>query len=442
MIGTVQWARNGDANVAYRIIGDGPVDLVFLGGLISHVEVMLDEPGVRRWFERLGAIARTVLIDRRGAGLSDPLPDNWSVEQEAEDLLAVIDDAGLERVVIFTYGAGTPGGVEFAASHPDRTLAMILYAPIVRGISRDRGLPMSNSQDTDSWARSTLTSWGDGTSLGELAPSAKRVPRQQAWMERMERLSMTPAGLPRILARMRDLDVSARLLEVQAPVIVMYRRDDPFADLWHSREVAESLDDVRLVELPGVDSLPMIGETEAMLAEIEEFLTGKRTAVDSDRALLTIVITDVVASTSRLARIGDSRWRDLLTAHDEAVRREVDRFDGRVVKTVGDSFLIAFDSLPSIAVEAARQIVAATRALNVDVRVGIHTGECELIDADVGGMAVHIASRIGDLAGPGEVLVSPTTFGTSVGTDLEFEERGQYDLKGVPFAWPLFVLLP
>ena len=438
MIGPVQWARSGDANIAYRIVGDGPVDLVFLGGLISHVEVMLDEPGIRRWFERLGTIARTILVDRRGAGLSDAMPEDWSVKMEAEDLLAVLDAAGLERVVLYSYAAATPSALQFAADHPDRTLALILYAPVIWQLQRRPAALPDSPEEAEARGEEMLTKWGDGTELGRMSPTAARMPRIQDWLGRMERLSMTPAGLQRVLQHLYGLDARDIIPRVDTPTRVLYRAGDSFIDVEQAHYLAEHLADATLVELPGVDSLPMLGETEPMLSEIEEFLTGKRASIDTDRELLTIVITDVVESTSRLARMGDGRWRDLLAAHGEAIRREVERYDGRVINTVGDGFVIAFDALPSTATRAALAMVAATKALNVDIRVGMHTGECEIVDDDVAGIAVHITSRIADLAEAGEVLASAATFGTSVGTGIEFEERGMHELKGLPFAWPLF----
>jgi class 3 adenylate cyclase len=366
------------------------------------------------------------------------MPDDWSVKMEAEDLLAVLDAAGLERVVLYSYASATPSAVQFAADHPDRTLAMILYAPVIWRLDDGRVRRSDSPEELQVRGETMMEKWGDGTNLGDMAPSAARMPRIQDWLGRMERLSMTPTGVRRTLENLRGLDVRDVLPLVDTPTRVLYRSGDQFIDIEQAHYVAEHLPDATLVELPGIDSLPMIGETEPMLSEIEEFLTGKRASIDTERELLTIVITDVVESTSRLARLGDGRWRDLLAAHDEAIRREVDRYDGRVINTVGDGFVIAFDSLPSTATRAALAMVAATKALNVDIRVGMHTGECEIVDDDVAGIAVHITSRIADLANAGEVLASAATFGTSIGTGIEFEERGMHQLKGLDFSWPLF----
>lgn len=437
MIGPVQWARSGDANIAYRIVGDGPVDLIFLGGWISNVDVMLEEPGIRRWFERLGAIARTTLMDARGLGLSDAPPAEWSFEGDADDILAVLNAAGIERAVLYSYATATPAALQFAIEHRDRLLAMIVQAPVVNELQSENARMPDSPEELAAMGEMMQQNWGDGTGLGLMAPSAERMPRIREWLGRMERQSMTPIGLMKMLNEM-GLDVRPLLSEIHTPVLVLYRAGDAFIDTDQAHYVAEHLPDAKLVELPGNDSLPMLGDTEPMLAEIEEFLTGKRAGVDAARALLTIVISDVVESTSRLARLGDARWRDLLAAHGEAIRREVARYDGRVINTAGDSFIIAFDSLPSVATRAALAMVQASGALNVKIRVGIHTGECELIGDDVGGMSVHIASRIADLATPGEVLASATTFGTSVGSGIEFEDRGTHTLKGLPFDWHLY----
>jgi class 3 adenylate cyclase len=256
----------------------------------------------------------------------------------------------------------------------------------------------------------------------------------------MERLSMTPAGLQRLIDSMRDMDVREELPMVTVPTLVMYRVGDKFIDSRHSHFAAEHIAGAKLVELPGADSLPMIGDTEAMLAEIKEFITGRRSGDEVTRRLLTVIFTDLVGATDILARIGDSRFRDLLAAHDETIRREVERFGGQVIKTAGDSFLISFDTIPSVAVECAHAIVEAVAALGIQVRIGLHTGECEIIGDDVGGIAVHIASRIGDLAQGGQVLASVTTYATSVGSGLQWEDFGQHELKGVPVPLELYAL--
>jgi class 3 adenylate cyclase len=439
--GRVCWAVSGGSNIAYRVLGDGPVDLVFLGGLTSHIEVLLEEPGLRRWWERLGSIARVILVDRRGCGLSDPVNGRLSLEEEVADLEAVLDAAGVERVVIQAYASGGPLAVQFASARPERVLALVLYASIV-ATERSEELPWANTREErrERFA-GLLAEWGTGSNLHEMAPSVADDQRMREWLGRLERLSSTPAGMQRLADNLEGIDVRPLLGELRLPTLILHRTGDRFINVGHSRLAARLIPDARLVELPGIDSLPMVGDTEAVLGEIEEFLTGSRhTTSGLQRRLLTVLFTDIVDATGHAARLGDGRWRDLLSAHDDAIRREVERYGGREVKTVGDGFLAAFEGPPSDALRCARTVVAAVRGLGIRLRAGLHTGECELIGDDVGGMAVHIAARVCDMAAPEEVLTSGTVWGTVVGSGLEFEWRGGHHLRGVPGQWPIFAL--
>jgi class 3 adenylate cyclase/alpha-beta hydrolase superfamily lysophospholipase len=435
------WARNGNVNIAYKVLGAGPMDLVFVTGLVSHIEVMLEEPGLRRWFDRLGRIARVVLVDRRGSGLSDPLTGPLSLEEEADDVAAVLDAVGSDRAVLQAYASGGPLAITFGCRHPERTLALVLYASMVR--------TLRDPEDGFEWADppelrqrridDLVAAWGTGSNAEVMAPSAAGDPTLRAWLARMERLSMTPAGVERLARNLADVDVRPLLGSLRVPTLVLHRTDDQLIDVRHSRYLAEHVPGARYVEVPGRDSLPMIGDTEALLGEIEEFLTGGR-ASGMDRELLTVLFTDVVDATRRAAGMGDGRWRDLLSSHDEVVRAAVARFGGREVKTIGDGFLVTFEGPPSQAVRCARAVTAGVRALGLEVRCGLHTGECEHLGEDVGGMAVHIAARVCALAAPGEVLASGTVYGTVVGSGLEWEDRGSEHLRGVPGQWPLFAL--
>jgi class 3 adenylate cyclase len=439
--GRVRWAQSGDANIAYRVLGDGNVDLVFLGGLTSHIEVMLEEPGLRRWWERLGAIARVILVDRRGVGMSDRIHGPLTLEEEVADLDAVLDAVGADRVVVQAYAAGGPLAVEYASRRPERMLALILYACIA-ATERDGEVTWA---DTPEGRRERFTGilerWGTGANLDDMAPSAADDPRVREWLGKLERQSTTPAGMLRIAENLQGADVRPLLPGLRVPTLVLHRTGDRLIDVGHSRLFAERIPGARLVELPGDDSLPMIGDTDALLGEIEEFLTGSRTTTTNlQRRLLTVLFTDIVDATGHAARMGDARWRDLLAAHDDAVRREVERYGGREVKTVGDGYIAAFKGPPSDALRCARTVVAAVRGLGIRIRAGLHTGECELIGGDVGGMAVHIAARVCDMAAPDEVLTSGTVYGTVVGSGLEFEMRGAHELRGVPGPWPIFAL--
>jgi class 3 adenylate cyclase len=287
-----------------------------------------------------------------------------------------------------------------------------------------------------------MATWGEdkAEAMKLWAPSMGDDPGLTAWFERMQRLAASPAEARVIARAMIDLDVRDALPRIRVPTLVMHRPKERVWDVKHSRYLAEHIAGARYVELDGIDSFPFVGDSDAIVEEIEEFLTGGRRGGELARALLTVIFTDIVDATARAAELGDGRWRDLLARHDEQVRRQLERFDGREVKTVGDGFLATFDGPPSRALRCALAITEAARELGIEVRIGIHTGECELIGDDVGGMAVHIASRVNGQARPGEVLVSGTVFGTVVGGPFGFEDRGFHELKGVPGRWPLFTL--
>jgi class 3 adenylate cyclase len=435
-----RWARSGDANIAYRVIGDGPMDLVFLSGLMSHIDVLLEEPGLRRYYERLGRIGRLVLVDRRGTGLSDQLDGPLPVHEEVRDVDAVLDAVGSERAALVAYASGGPLAVEFAARRPERTVALVLYACIVRTVRDEEIVWASDPDEREERFAALVEAWGTGSNLEQLAPSAAGDERMRRWLARLERLSMTPRGLRLVAESLAAADVRPLLPSLRVPTLVVHRTGDELIDVRHSRYLAAHIPGSRYVELPGRDSLPMVGDMDALLGEFEEFLTGSRTSPGLVRGLLTVLFTDIVDATAYAARLGDTRWRDLLAAHDEAVRQEIERFGGRLVKSVGDGALAAFPGPPSDALRCARAIVHALRDLGLDVRAGLHTGEVELIGDDVGGMAVHIAARVCGLAGGGEVLTSGTVYGTVVGSGLRFEHRGAQELRGVPDPWPIFAL--
>jgi class 3 adenylate cyclase len=434
-----RYARNGDVNLAYQVHGEGSRDLLFVSAFISHVEHIWDDPGLARFFTRLTQFSRLILMDRRGSGLSDSGP--LDVEHELDDLTAVLDAAGSERTAVLSYTTGGPLAALFAARHPERVSKLVLYGCMLRSIGDD-DLPWVQSADERRRrAAQILALWGNGDNLDTLAPSAAADPQLRAWLARLERLAASPGQLQRLMAAAARIDVRPALASITAPTLVLHRRDDASMDVRHSREYARRIPGARLVELAGVDSLPSAGDSDALLGEIEEFLTGGRRGSERERALLTVLFTDIVGSTARVAELGDKRWRDLLTTHEAVVRRTLRRFDGEVIQRVGDGFLAVFDGAPSRAVRCARALRDAVAAHDVEVRIGLHTGECEIIgEHDIGGMAVHIAARVGALADAGEILVSGTTFGTIVGSGLCFDFRGERRLKGVSGRWPLFAL--
>jgi len=419
--------------------GDGPIDLVFLAGLISHIEHLWEEPALARLFDRQAEFARLILMDRRGTGLSDALAGPLALADEVDDLVAVLDAAGSKRAALHAYTAASPFAIQFAHKHPERTGALILYAGFAR-TTRSDDLPwLDTPAERDARTRRLIDNWGDGSLVEALAPSAAGDERLRDWLARLQRLSASPGGMATLTRTLGSVDVRDLLGGVRVPTLVMHRRGDRLIDPRHSIYLAERIPGAKLVWLEGEDSLPTLGDTEAFVGEIEEFLTGERHG-STERALLSVLFTDICGGTERVAELGDQRWRDLLAAHDAAVRRQVERFGGRVVKSIGDGFLIAFDGAPSRALRCADSIVSATDAVGMVVRCGLHTGECERMGDDLGGMAVHIAARISALAAPREVLASGTTYGTVVGSGLRFEDRGSQALKGVPGRWPLFAL--
>ncbi len=440
-----RYARSGDAGIAYQVVGDGPLDLLFLPGWISQVEQMWELPALRRFLERLASFGRVILFDRRGTGLSERLVGAHSLEQEVRDALAVLDAAGSERAALFTYLLGGLVGTLLAADHPERVGALIMYASVARTAwapDYDWALTVP---EREAMVERNVEHWGelDNEGLRMLAPSMAGDGALAGWLARVQRLSASPGEARTVLQAANDLDVREALARVSVPTLVMHRPGERGWDVRHSRYIAEHIPGARYLELDGIDSFPFLGDSEAIIEEIEGFLTGQRGSAGPARTLLTVMFTDIVDATAHAARLGDGRWRDLLAHHDARVRAELDRFGGRAVKTVGDGFLATFAGPPSRALRCALAITRAARELGVEVRVGMHTGECELIgEDDVAGMAVHIAARVGALADAGEVLVSGTVFGTVVGGPFAFEDRGSHELKGVPGRWPLFALAP
>jgi class 3 adenylate cyclase/pimeloyl-ACP methyl ester carboxylesterase len=439
---TIRYARSGGASIAYQIIGEGGLDLLFLTGWLTQLEQLWEAPANRRFLERLATFGRVIMFDTRGTGLSDRELEAYAAEQEAQDALAVLDAAGSERAALFTYGQGGVVGALLAAEYSRRIGALIMYASVARtSWAPDYDWALTREEHEDLSER-TIASWGqpDSAFMANWAPSMAEDPAMSAWFARMQRLAASPSEARIISRAVIDLDARDVLPHIRVPTLVMHRPRELVWDVRHSRYLAAHIPGAHYVELDGVDSAPFVGDSDAIVDEIEQFLTGGRRGGELVRALLTVMFTDIVDATARAAELGDGRWRDLFERHEEDVRKELARFEGHEVKTVGDGFLATFGGPPSRALRCALAITRAAHELGVEVRIGIHTGECELIGQDVGGMAVHIASRVSQLARPGEVLVSGTVAGTVVGGPLTFAERGVHELKGVPGRWPLLAL--
>ena len=438
MVPRTRYARNGDVSIAYQVVGDGPIDVLLSFGFATHVELIWEEPSMARFLQRLGRVGRLILYDRRGTGLSDPIAEH-DVAVHAADIEAVLDAAGSERAALLAYTNGGPPCIAFAHEHPERVSHLVLYGTFATNV-RGAEVPWAlSATERDAMLDDELRTWGQGSLVDRVAPNAADDPRLRAWFARLERQSASP-GTVRAVMLAGVTDVAPLLGTIAVPTLILHRTDDTLIDVRHARLVATRIPGARLVELPGSDSLPSVGDSLRLMSEIVEFVTGSPAAGVGERALRTVLFSDIVDATRQASRLGDARWRDLLATHDATIDRLLERYSGWRVKGTGDGLLATFAGLPSDAVRCAADLVAELEGIGVSARVGLHTGECELIGEDVGGMAVHIGARVMALAEAGEVLVSGTTYGTAVGAGLSFEDRGAQRLKGVPGPWPVFAL--
>lgn len=433
------YADSDGVSIAYQVYGDGPVDFVLVPGFVSHVELLTEDPTTARFFRRLTTFSRLLVFDKRGQGLSDRPGRPPTLEESMDDLRAVIQAAGFERPAILGISEGGPMSTLYAATYPDEISALVLFGTFARMVETD-GFPHGISDEQlDKWGSVVRRDWGSPVALDIWAPSRVGDGEFERWWARLLRQGTSPAGAIALMDLYREMDVRSILPAVDVPTLVLHRTGDRMISVDQGRYLAESIPGARLVELPGEDHLPFAGDLDAVLGEVEEFLVGGREATESERALATILFTDIVGSTEKAAELGDLGWRQLLERHDAAVRHQLSLHRGREVKTMGDGFLATFDG-PARAIRCASALRDEVAGLGIEVRAGIHTGEVELIGDDVGGMAVNIGARIGALADPGEVLVSSTVRELVVGSGLEFEERGIEKLKGAPGEWRLFAI--
>jgi len=434
-------------HIAYQVLGDGPVDLVVMPGGFN-LEVEWDGPGVARFLRRLASFSRLIRLNLRGEGLSDPVAlGSWpaldqSLEQRAEDMLAVLDAVGSNRPALLGGVFGGQMMLFFAATYPARTSALMLVETTARfGWASDYPWGLS-AEELEARIRQAEEGWEAGVGLARtLGPSLSDDPGFISWVARLHRQSFSPATAAAMARLTVQTDLRHLLPTIQAPTLVLCRSGDPILGPDHARYLANHIPGAKLVELRGADMLMYLGDSDAVVDEVEEFLTGSRHVPDSDRVLATVLFTDIVGSTEHAAQLGDRRWRHLLDGHDAAVRRQLDRFRGREIKTAGDGFLATFDG-PGRAIQCACAVRDALRALGVDVRIGMHTGEIELRGHDVAGLAVNIGARVTALARGGEVLVSSTVKDLVAGSGIPFEDRGEHELKGVPGVWRLFAVTP
>jgi class 3 adenylate cyclase len=433
------YAKSGDVFIAYQTLGTGPLDLVIVQGFTSHLEYMWEEPRLAALYRRFASFARVILVDKRGTGLSDRVPhaELPTLEQRVDDLRAVLDAVGSERPAMMGFWEGGAMTALFAATHPQRTRALVLYAAPVVFVSSPEYPWAYDAERNADILRRIEERWGQGDLWLGLQPSLAHDEHIRRWCARLERLAASPGAALALWRMNMEADARHVLPAVRVPTLVLHRTGDPIISIEGSRWTASRIPGARFVELPGSDHLPWVGETDPIVSEVQAFLTGTRESVEVDRVLATIVFVDIVDSTTRAAAMGDAAWATVREGFYGIARREIERLRGREVKTTGDGLLATFDG-PARAVRAALAIGAAARDLGLETRAGVHTGECEVRADDVGGLAVHIASRVSGLARPGDVLVSSTVKDLVAGSGLSFHDRGSQVLRGVPEEWRLF----
>jgi len=428
-----RYAKSGDVRIAYQVVGSGPLDLVFVPGFVSNLDLMWENPAAVRINTRLSAFSRLIRFDKRGTGLSDRAFGVPTLEDRMDDVRAVMDAVGSERAALLGIFEGGAMSMLFAASYPERTHALALY-----GAYAHYPTWVLSPDKLESSIEVIDRCWGTGAiALEVFAPGRAADAASRRYWGRFERLSASPSAAIALQRMNSEIDVRHILPSIRVPTLVLHQSRDPRVDVAAGRFLASQISGARYVELPGSDYLPMAGDTDCLTDEIEEFLTGSRPEVEPNRVLATVLFTDIVDSTKRAAELGDRAWRALLDRHDEAVRQEFARFRGREVKTLGDGFLATFDG-PARAVRCATSIIKRVRPLGIEVRSGLHTGEIELQRDDVGGIAVHIAARVAGMAETGEVLVSNTVRDLVAGSGLRFHDRGSHPLKGLPEPLRLF----
>jgi class 3 adenylate cyclase/esterase/lipase len=428
----------GDADVAYQVMGEGPLDLLYSYGMGSHIELAWESPAYAEFYNRLASFSRLIMLDRRGSGASDGFPraavPTW--EEWTEDIVAVLGAAGSTRTAVLAVMDAGPIAILLAAMHPELVSALVLLNTTSRYIEAD-DYPVGASPDAvDALVQVIAAGWGTDELTRVANPSMAHDQEWVRFTSRCIRSSATPRAAVAQYDYILRSDVRPALALIQAPTLVLHAKENALVPVAHGRYLAEHIPGANFVELPGGDSTST-PELYVVADEVAEFLTGERPSVEIERILTTVVFTDIVDSTARAATMGDPRWHTLLDTHDRMVRDHLRRFRGKEIKATGDGFLASFDG-PARAIRCAQAVIEAARELGIEVRVGLHTGECEIRGDDLGGLAVHIAARVGALAGPSEALVSSTVKDLVAGSGIEFEDRGEHELRGVPEAWRLY----
>jgi pimeloyl-ACP methyl ester carboxylesterase len=431
-----RYTKSGDLNIAYQVAGEGPFDLIYVPGWISNVELMWDEPAHAHVLNRLAGFSRLILFDKRGTGVSDPVPLDRlpTLEERMDDVRAVLDAVGSEQAAVFGFSEGGLMSVLFAATYPERVTGLVLYGTFAKRIWSADYPWAPKPEDRAREIEELELNWSERMDLDQLAPS-----EDDAFKNRLAtyfRRSASPGAAVALMRMNTQIDIRGVLPSIQAPTLVLHRKDDRDVQVEEGRWIAKQIPGAKYVELEGDAHTLWAGDTDALLDEVEEFLTGARRGPEPDRVLATVLFTDIVGSTEQATKVGDRRWRGLLERHHAVVRQQLERFRGHEVDTAGDGFLATFDG-PARAIRCAVAIQSGVRGLGLQTRAGVHTGECELFADKVAGLAVHTGARVASQAAPGELLVSSTVKDLVAGSGITFEDRGERELKGVG-TWRLY----
>ncbi len=436
---TTRYVKSDDVHVAYQVLGEGPIDLLFVPGFVSHIEAVWQNPDASAFLRRLASFCRLILFDKRGTGMSDRGSQIFTLEQRMHDVQAILDEVGSQRAALFGVSEGGPMSLLYAATYPARTSALILYGSYAkRSWAPDYPLGWKDEQ-WDRFLDNIERNWGtpQGISIATWAPSLAGNANAAEKLASYFRAAASPGAVTAIMKMNREIDVRHVLPAIRTPTLILHRVGDRVSEIGHARYMAQRIPDAKLVELPGDDHMFSIDGGGQILDLVEQFVTGKRPVHQAERVLATVLFADIVGSTDRAAQLGDKPWRDLLQEFYLKMRDVLQQYRGQQISTAGDGFLAAFDG-PARAIRCAGAIRAAVRSLGLEVRCGLHTGECERVGDDLAGIAVHIGARVAGLAQPGEVLVSQTVRDLVAGSGLVFEARGSHVLKGVPGEWRLF----
>ena len=436
---STHYVKSDDVYIAYQVFGEGSLDLIFVPGFVSNIEAVWQSPNRSRFFRRLASFCRVIIFDKRGTGMSDRSSQIFTLEQRMHDVQSILNEVGSERAALFGISEGGPMSLLYAATYPERTSALVLYGAYAkRSWSTDYPFGWKDAK-WNSVLGNIEHYWGtpQGISVTMWAPSIAGDPRAAEGLASYFRASASPGAAAAIMKMNREIDVRHILPATRVPTLILHRTAERVIDVEHARYMAQRIPGAKLVELPGEDHMAWFGDQDLILDEVEQFLTGSRHAHEPERVLATVLFVDIAGSTARAAALGDNSWRELLETFYARVREVLHQYRGREINTSGDGLLATFDG-PARAVRCASAIRDTVRSLHLEVRCGVHTGECEIVGNDIAGIAVHTGARVASIAAPSEVLVSQTVRDLVAGSGLILEEYGTYTLKGVPNEWRLF----